>query len=343
MEAKNQVGSRWGALRVRAGVIAGLMVLALAACGSEDAGEGPETLRVGFLYDVHAANVWTLPECENDDVRFEMVNFKQYAEVQRAFASGDVDIASMGYQNMAQLVGDGFTDFKMIAGVGTGSQNLVLRKGYAASTWADLKGAKVGIPPNSFAEMNFRVGAEANGLKIEDVTLVPFPGAGPPMLAALKSGEIDVMAAWEPNTATASVEGIGDYAPFPLQDPESALGNATGVTYATNQVISESPTAVKAFVECLVERTDYLNQHSEEWAKKLVEATGLSQEVASQAITTGELDNKIYESSAMGIIQAFASQDLLKDVSAEVPNHVDYSFLEEVTGKSKTELGAATN
>ena len=67
-------------------------------------GDTPAKVRLAFLYDVHAAGLWTVPDClrpRNVDV--EMLSFKQFAEAQRAFETGQADFAGMGYQNLAQM------------------------------------------------------------------------------------------------------------------------------------------------------------------------------------------------------------------------------------------------
>lgn len=323
---------------------AALMVSTLLAAGcgagaAEDSGRA-QTVKVGFLYDTHAANVWTLNECDDKNVKFDLVNFKQFAEVERAFQSRQIDVASMGYQNLAQMVGSGFTEFKAIAGVYTGAEHITVRSGADITSWQDLAGKRIGIPPNSFVEMLFRSGAEENGLNMKDVEIEPFPGAGPPMLAALKKGDIDAMVAWEPNSAKSVVQGIGEYPKnFDLQ--QGSIGKATGLLYATNELIQRNKPAVESLVRCLKERTDYLEADVDEWVKVLRTNTGLSQKVAETAIKTGDMDIKLYKDSAQKIIQTFAENGLLKDVSGEVPEYLDYSFLEKVTGNSKADLGGA--
>jgi ABC-type nitrate/sulfonate/bicarbonate transport system substrate-binding protein len=324
-------------------MVAAVAMLA-AGCGANSpagssSGGGTGTLKVGFLYDAHAANVWTLDRCSDQGVKFELLNFKQFAEVQRAFQTGQIDVAAMGYQNLAQMVGNGFTNFKAVSGVYTGAEHITIRKGENIRTWGDLAGKKVGIPPNSFVEMLFRAGAEENGLDISKVNVVPFPGGGPPLLAALERGDIHAMVSWEPNSAKAEVQGIGEYPPFDIQ--QGSIGKATSVMYVSNQLLDSSREAVQALVSCMKERTDDLNANPDVWVKDLQEKTGLSKDVAETAIETGEMDINVYAESAEKIIQTFAQRGLVKDISSEVPQYIDYSFLQKATGKPQAELGGA--
>lgn len=298
----------------------------------------PTLVRVGFLYDVHAAAVWTLDQCKSDKVSFELVNFKQFAEVQRAFQGGQVDFAAMGYQNFGQMLDKGYPDFRAIAGVYTGGEHITIKAGSGISTWADLNGKKIGIPPNSFVEMLFRSALKENNVKIEDMTIVPFPGAGPPMLTALQRGDIDAMVAWESNSAKAKVEGIGEYPSFDIQ--QGSIGKATSVMYVTELLANNKPDVVQEVVRCLVEQTEALSANKTEWVNGLVSKTGLTKEVAETAIATGQMDITLYQKSAENIIKTFAENGLLSDTSGQVASKFDYSFLEKVTGKTKAELGA---
>jgi ABC-type nitrate/sulfonate/bicarbonate transport system substrate-binding protein len=340
------VRSRMRRLRIVTAAAVGIAALALTSCSLEDGGasaapdgnSGPGTISVGFLYDVHAANIWTLDKCEAPGLKVELNNFKQFAEVQRAFEGGQIDVAAMGYQNLAQMIGNGYEDFRVVAGVYTGAEHITVKAGSGITTWSDLVGKKVGIPPNSFVEMLFRSSMREAKVSLEDVEIVPFPGAGPPMLAALERGDIDAMVAWESNSATAAVQGIGEYPPFDIQEGE--IGKATSALYVTEKLAKEHPDTVDALVKCVQERTEALSGDVDSWVTSLQEKTGVDEAVARQAVQTGEMDARLYQDSAEKIIKEFADNGLLQDTSDQVGVKFDYGPLERVTGKPKSELGA---
>src|SRR3954452_18533079 len=121
------------------------------APGGAQSGDTLAKVRLAFLYDVHAAGLWTVPDCLRPrNVEVEMLSFKQFAEAQRAFETGQADFAGMGYQNLAQMEAGGFSDYNIVAGVYSGSEHISLRKGVEVRSWKDFAGKKVGIPPNSF-------------------------------------------------------------------------------------------------------------------------------------------------------------------------------------------------
>nr|WP_295379808.1 ABC transporter substrate-binding protein [Pseudoxanthomonas sp.] len=341
---------RW-ALRALAPAAAIGAAFAIAACGGGDATGGasadaatstskatPVTLRMGFLNDFAAANVWTMEKClSGKGITLQMEPFTQWADVQRAFQVGSVDLGVMGYQNLAQMVGTGFKEFKLIAGVNNGDTYVTERSGLKLDAWTDLEGKKVGVPPNSFSDMLFRTVAASHGVDVEKIEFVNFPGAGPAMLAALKGGDIDVMVAWEANGAHAKAQGIGDYSALNIE--EGSLGKANSVLYASDRLLRQSPDAAQSVVDCLVQRTGELSNAPDEWISIATAKTGLPQDVAEIAIKHVTMDVNLYPGTAKGIIQAFSKLGLVKDVSSSVPEQVDFSFLEKATGKPASELG----
>ncbi|MEU6641688.1 ABC transporter substrate-binding protein [Saccharomonospora sp. NPDC046836] len=318
-----------------------VLVAALNACtlaGGDTQNGNAAAVRVGFMYDVHAANVWTLDQCSSDEVAVELTSFKQFAEIQRALEQGQIDVGMMGYQNMAQMLDNGYEDFRAVAGVYTGGEHISIRAGSGITDWADLRGKKVGVPPNSFVEMLLRSSLREAGVSIDDIELVPFAGAGPPMQTALRNGEIDAMVAWEPNAATVDVDGYGEYADFNIQD--GAIGDATSLLYASETLLADQQGAVDEVVRCLRERTEALSADVEQWVTALTEHTGLPENVARTAIETGEMDIKLYQDSAERIITEFAENGLVEDTSGRVAEFFDYSSLQRVTGLDRAELGA---
>lgn len=332
--------------------VLGFLVVALAAacfvgaCGESDEGSGGGAassgggkVSIAYLNDFGAANVYTLPDCVKDKgSEVELVPFTQFADVQRALSSGQTDLGVMGFQNLAQMVGNNFTDFKAIAGVYTGGEHITLGKGVQVNSWKDFAGKKVGVPPNSFVDMLFRAGATSGGLDLDSVDFVSFPGAGPAMLSALEKGSIDVMVAWETNNAQAKAKGIGDYSPT-VDLQQGSIGKATSVMYATDSAISGKKQAIQAVVDCLAEQTQKLGADKQAWAQAAAAKTGVTPDVANIAVNEVTMDTNLYEQSAAKIIKTFAKFGLVKDVGADLPNYFDYSFLEQATGKSAADLG----
>ncbi|MFC4000392.1 ABC transporter substrate-binding protein [Prauserella oleivorans] len=327
--------------RLLTATMATVLAATLSGCtlaGSDEAEDGATTtVTVGFMYDVHAANVWTMDQCETDTVQIELSAFKQFAEIQRGLEQGQIDAAMMGYQNLGQMLDNGYENFRAVAGVYRGGEHITVRKGSGIDSWDDLRGKKVGVPPNSFVEMLLRHSLKEAGVDISEVELVPFAGAGPPLQTALRDGEVDAMVAWEPNAATAIVQGFGEAPPFNIQD--GSIGDATSLMYVSEE-LSGDQAAVDAVVSCLRERTHALTNDVEAWVTALQQKTGMEEKVARAAIETGTMDLTLAQDSAEKIIAEFAENGLVSDTSARVGEFFDYGPLERVTGSPKSELGA---
>lgn len=344
-----QLSGTWlgprGLARGRVVAVVAAAGLALAACGgsgngdSNKAGSGTAKtdLTLAWVTSTTGVAVWTLDQCKDPNVNVKLVRFNQYADAQRAISSGDADMVSMGYQNLAQLIKAGFTDIKLVAGVYRGGEHITVRNGVVIKDWKGLAGKKVGIPPNSFVDMLFRAGATENGLNYDDVNVIPFPGAGPAMISALQRGDIDVMVAWEPNNLKAAALGIGYYPTFDLQ--QGATGDATEALYASDKTIKNSPAAVQGVVKCLVERTKFYNDNHADWEKALVQSAGLNEAQAKIAVTKGLPDNKLPLKDAQNIIKIFAENGAFPDYSKDLAKYFNYTFLAKATGQTPTELG----
>ncbi|MGV9799554.1 ABC transporter substrate-binding protein [Mycobacterium sp. NPDC003449] len=326
--------------RLLTAALATVMTAVLGACtlaGSDATDNSKTTVTLGFMYDVHAANAWTMDRCTSDTVDIKLTAFKQFAEIQRALEQGNINAAVMGYQNLGQMLDGGYDSFRAVAGVYRGGEHITVRKGSAIESWGDLRGKKVGVPPNSFVEMLLRSALRDAGVDIAELELVPFAGAGPPLQTALRNGEVDAMVAWEPNAATALVEGFGEAPPFNIQG--GSIGDATSLMYVS-QGLHENSAAVDALVRCLHERTDALNGDSDAWVQALVEQTGMGDGVARAAVQTGTMDITLSQDSAEKIIAEFARNGLMSDTSGRVAEFFDYGPLERVTGSPRPELGA---
>lgn len=109
--------------------------------------------------------------------------------INEGFSAKRIDFASYG-DFPAIIAVAGGVPLKLVAPLG-GGQNvyLVVRKGLQASTLADLKGKKIALHRGRPWELPFSKLVDANGLKLDDFSIVNInPSATP---AALASGSVD--------------------------------------------------------------------------------------------------------------------------------------------------------
>lgn len=109
--------------------------------------------------------------------------------INEGFSGKRIDFASYG-DFPAVIAAAGGVPIKLVAPLG-GGQNvyLVVRKGLAANSIADLKGKRIALHRGRPWELPFSKLVDANGLKLSDFTIVNInPSATP---AALASGSVD--------------------------------------------------------------------------------------------------------------------------------------------------------
>jgi ABC-type nitrate/sulfonate/bicarbonate transport system substrate-binding protein len=309
-------------------------VLALATHAS-----AAEKVRFAYAIQVHQANMMILGEyARKHGVELEVVPMRRYADLQLALMTNQVDVVVMGYINAGLMEEKDFRDYRVIAGVFTGGQNLTLAKDVKATTWKDLEGRKLGTAPNSYAELIFKASAKLGGADLAKIPTVSFTAGGPPLLSALKNREIDGFVSWEPNNADAAVGGFGYYSTLDISD--NPTRGVNGVLVVNSSFLQSKRAAVLGVVRAVVEATDALNADRERYVQVAVRGTGSSPEVVREAIPHGALDYKLYAKEGIALLKLIYEAKITQiDTSPAINNQFDYSLLMEATGKPKDQLG----
>ena len=272
-------------------------------------------------------------------VELEPVPMRRYADQQLALMTNQVDVAVVGYINVGLMEEKGFRDYRAISGVFTGGQNLTLAKDIKAKTWKDLEGLKVGTAPNSYSELLFKASARLGGADLSKIQTVSFAAGGPPLLATLKSRQIDGFVSWEPNNADAAVAGDGYYSSLDIGD--NPTRNVNGLLAVNSAFLQAHRPAVLGVVRAAIDATNALNQDRNKYIEVAIKATGSSLEVVKEAIPRGKLDYNLYAKEAKALLKMVYDAKLTQiDTSGAVDKQFDYSLLMEAAGKPKNQLGS---
>jgi len=318
-----------------------LMVLTAAAivlAAAAQAGAA-EKVRLTYTVQVHQANMMILADyARKHGVELELVPMRRYADQQLALMTNQVDMAVMGYVNVGLMEEKDFRDYRVVAGMFTGGQNLTLAKDIKASAWKDLEGKKLGTAPNSYAELLFKASAKLGGADLGKIATVSFAAGGPPMLSALKSREIDGFVSWEPNNADAAVGDFGYYSSLDIAN--NPTHGVNGMLTVNSSFLQGKRAAVLGVMRAVVEATDALNADRERYVQVAMQGTGSSAEVVREAIRHGALDYKLYDKETVALLKMIAEAGITKtDTSGAVERQFDYSVLAEATGKPKEQIG----
>jgi ABC-type nitrate/sulfonate/bicarbonate transport system substrate-binding protein len=297
--------------------------------------------KVRFIYPVqiHTASMAVLAEyAAKRGVALEVTQMRRYADIQLALTTNQADVVVLGYVNLGLMEEKGFRNHKVVSGVFTGGQSLTLRTGVTVDSWKALEGKTLGTAPNSYAELLFKSTAKLAGADVSKIKTISFASAGPPALAALRSGEIDGFVFWEPNNAEAALAGIGTYSKLDIGD--NPTKHINGAIVVNSEFAAKNRKAVLGIVQAVVDSTNALNADQARYAEVARKETGSSPEVVKMAIPHGTLDYKLYQKETAALLKMIYDAGITKIDASPVANHMlDYSFLMEATGKSQRDLG----
>ena len=177
----------------------------LTGCSSRESGGAAKTINIASiaspfegkqvfngLTGVVIEQGWLKSELDKKGVQLNFVPVPTAVGgplINEGFSAKRIDFASYG-DFPAVIAVAGGVPLKMVAPLG-GGQNvyLVVRKGSAAKSLADLKGKKIALHRGRPWELPFSKLVDASGLKLSDFTIVNInPSATP---AALASGSVD--------------------------------------------------------------------------------------------------------------------------------------------------------
>ena len=314
--------------------------VALIATGFGTEGQAAEKVRFAYTVQVHQANMMVLQDyTKRHGVELEPVPMRRYADQQLALMTNQVDVAVVGYINIGLMEEKSFRDYRAIAGVFTGGQNLTLARDIKAKTWKELEGLKIGTAPNSYSELLFKASARLGGADLSKIQTVSFAAGGPPLLAALKNRQIDGFVSWEPNNADAAVAGDGYYSSLNIGD--NPTRNVNGLLTVNSAFLQAHRPAVLAVVRAAIEATNALNQDRNKYIEVAMKGTGSSLDVVKEAIPRGKLDYNLYAKEAKALLKMVHEAKLTQaDTSGAVDKQFDYSLLTEAAGKPKNQLGS---
>jgi len=161
------------------------------------------------------------------DVKFEWF---EYVPSMEAYAANKVDAVAM--TNGDQLV-NGATGAKskaiIINDYSNGNDMLVAKPGI--NSVKELKGKKIGVELGFVDHLLVLKALEANGMKEKDVTLVNIPTAETPK--AFASGDVDAIAAWQPNSGQALKAVAGSKSIYSSADVPGLIYDVLAVSPAS--------------------------------------------------------------------------------------------------------------
>src|SRR2546425_2000548 len=105
----------------------------------------PVKVKQGMANVPALSPLWLLPEqAAKYNIQIEQILFQRFADERTALASGDLDIAAFGPQDITLGLGQGAKSMIGVAGIGSGKRRLPGRDGGGIKGWAGLGGQSRG-------------------------------------------------------------------------------------------------------------------------------------------------------------------------------------------------------
>jgi NitT/TauT family transport system substrate-binding protein len=266
------------------------------------------------------------------EVKFEWF---EYVPSMEAYSATKVDAVAM--TNGDALV-TGATGAKskaiIINDYSNGNDMIVAKPGI--KSLKDLKGKKIGVEVGFVDHLLLLKGLEANGLKESDVTLVNVPTHE--TAKALASGDVDAIAAWQPNSGQALKAVAGSKAIYSSADAPGLIYDVLAVNPASLSARKDDWAKV---VKVWYRVVDYLNDPKtkedaikimaarvnlppEEYKTFVVGTKILTLAEAKKAFTKGKGLDSIYGSSAT--VDKFNVDNKVYKKSEPVDDYIDSSL-----------------
>jgi sulfonate transport system substrate-binding protein len=300
----------------------------------------PVKVKQGMLNVPALSPLWLLPEeAAKYNIQIEMVMFQRFADARTALVSGDIQITAFGPQDISFAVGQGAKTAIGVAGVGSGNDCMVVRKGDDIKDWNSLAGKRIGVGAGSISWLKFAASVKEHGLNYSNLKIVNIVGGGANYLKALRGNEIDVAVVWQPSCAQAIVEGWGAY-PTIDHNRSKTVGGLISVLAVNRDFMEKNPDAVQRLVVSYVDALKIATADTKRWAQIYAEKAGLPLPVAEESIRITKLDPTLPLESIKRISKFLSDNGVIvRDVSGEIGQYYTYDFLSKATGKSAEQLG----
>jgi sulfonate transport system substrate-binding protein len=297
-------------------------------------------IKQGMLNVPALSPLWLLPEeAKKHGIEIEIVMFQRFADARTALVSGDIHLTAFGPQDISLALGQGAKTLVGVAGVGSGNDCLLVRKGEDIKDWKAVADKRIGVGAGSISWLKFAASVQENGLQYNKLKIVNIVGGGANYLKALQGKEIDMAVVWQPFCAQAIVDGFGAY-PTLDHNRSKTVGGLISVLAVNRPFMEKNRDAVQKLVGSYVSVLEVARKDSARWAKIYAEKAGLPQNVAAESIRTTRLDATLPLESIKRISKFLSDNGVItRDVSGEIGEYYTYDFLAKATGRTPEQLG----
>lgn len=344
---------------VTAGIVAA-MTMALVGCGNADtstnssASEGADGNTEVTVYAIKDPQMSAAYYVALDQGYFEEEGLDVNTEVVASgpdlasYVASGSNIVAMGttYNLFAWLENDvPMKAITPLCNIG-GTQNCAIRKGIdiTEDNVSELEGLTVGMVPGAEAYLPLEKLFEEYGLDISTLNFVNLSASE--QLAAISSGDIDLMVCWEPFVTNAVNEGAHYLCSGTknfVADPENGKDVNYGQFYtcleASEDVIESNPELLGKMCTALNKATDFINNNREEAISILAPIYEMDEDMLGVIMNENNYTTEVDDNFVDGCITV-AEYAVEADVTSKVfteKDYADWSILKSVLPDKVTE------
>lgn len=299
-----------------------------------------KTVKVGWVKVLQWAHWYDMPRYLDPSVKVEFNEFKNSNEVLVALQSGSIDMGTIGYSHMAGILAKDVDTLQFVAGVSSGASRFIAAKDAPINSWDDLKGKRIGGSRGSTQYMQAVVAMAKHGIDVnKDVQFTHLAGMAD-MQAALQKGEIDAAMGWDPNASEAILAGYARDIPAIKETLYSDSFKISSGIAARRAFLQESPDAVQKVIDAYYKSYQKITGDQNYWTDMFSKVSGIDKPILDLAAPNSYPEFAMDQKEIKLVGDLLAEQKVIeKNVTDQLLNTLNYSFIEKASGKAKTELG----
>ncbi len=195
---------------------------------------------------------------DDNDLNVTIQDYLTGAAAANALTSGTIDIAGSS-EYVVSLNAVEKQNISIIASCGEAQiVDLIGRKDRGITAPSDLKGKTIATAKGTVAEFDLGRFLHANGLSIQDITLIYLQPSE--FAAAMVNGSLDAVVSWQPHTERVKTQLGTDFVEWPLQ----ADAPFFNVLSCRNGWLNSHSETVSKLLNALAQAQDYLNSNPAE-------------------------------------------------------------------------------
>ncbi|NPC58327.1 ABC transporter substrate-binding protein [Caenimonas soli] len=306
-----------------------------------------KTVRIGWIPAVGL--ICPLSAVENTkspNFKTELLSFRNSNEVLLALNTGQLDMGLLGYSVAATALTKGDVAGKFVAGATSGTTSMVVAAKTGITSWKELKGKTVGGVRGSSEYTAMENAISASGLKLgSDPKFVNFQSSTD-IMVALRNGDIDAAASFEPAIAIAVAAGFVKRAPEMTRTLFSSTYSISVGWMASNDLLrtQEGQDAVVSVLKTYVSDCQRLKNNPGQAIDLYTKYQTGNREVlqdAFKSISHGLVwDIPMKEVQVIPKYVPGVEPQQVPELTKKLTALVDYGPLQKATGQSAEQLGA---